>query len=192
MSKNNTIDYLEIIKYLEKNRYATNPSKFNKLLERFESFDPLFNQDEFLSEDDNSKLFLSYLFVKFNWVIHQVIMGDPDLVELSNLLIQLESIKDKYSRPITNYYINALYVLLSSISMYYADKSNESLSEYVKSMGSIISQTAEWWTHDYNEEYMRSVAPQKILNMKADASHQKCSDKFCQDCGENNYAKRNL
>jgi hypothetical protein len=178
------ISYIEIIKYLEKNRYAANPPKFNKLLERFESFDPLFNQDEFLSEDDNSKLFLSYLFVKFNWVIHQVIMGDPDLVELSNLLIQLESIKDKYSRPITNYYINALYVLLSSISMYYADKSNESLSEYVKSMGSIISQTAEWWTHDYNEEYMRSVAPQKILDMKADISHQKCSDKFCQDCGE--------
>lgn len=178
------ISYIEIIKYLNKEEYVKNPPEFNNLLMKFEMFNPAFNQDDFLGENKNAKLFLSYLFVKFNWVMHNVAIGNPDLSELTNLIIQVESIREKFSSDMVNHYINMLYMLMSSISLYYTDKSTEALVEFNRVVADVLKRSAEWWTHDYNYEYMKSKAPQKILDMKVKSacSACSCSDNLSKSC----------
>lgn len=176
------IDYIEIIKYLNKDEYTKNPPEFNNLLMRFETFNPAFNQDDFLGENHNAKLFLSYLFVKFNWIMHRVAIGDPDLSELTNLIIQVESIREKFSSDMVNHYVNMLYLLMSSISLYYADKSTEAVADFNKCFADILKRSSEWWTHDYNHEYMKAKAPQKILDMKVKSACSTCSENVGKSC----------
>lgn len=183
------IDYLEIIKYLNRDLYSSNPPRFNELLEKFEAENPVFNKDEFLAEGKNAAIFLSYLFVKFNWVMFKVASNDPDLAELISLMSKLENIKGKFANPMTNYYVNTMYVMLSSVSLYFCDKSNEALAQFNRSMAEIIHTASTWWITDFNAEYQESKTPQVILDKSVKAPQCDGGCDVC-SCNDPSVAKR--
>lgn len=177
------IDYREILKYLNKEIYVSDPPAFNRLLEKFENSGPSFNKDNFLADGKNSAIFLSYIFVKFNWVMFGIASNNPDLGELISFVAKLEVIKGKFSNPMTNHYIHCLYVLLSSVSLYYSDKSVEAISQFNQSLASILETASLWFVHDYNAEYMESKTPQIILNksIQSPQCNSSCGDCTCHD-----------
>jgi hypothetical protein len=177
------IDYLEVVKFLNRDTYSSNPPKFLELLEKFESHNPAFNKDDFLAEGKNASIYLSYIFTKFNWVMFKVASNDPDLAELINLVSQLETVKGKFSNPMTNFYVNTMYVMLSSVSLYFCDKSNESLAQFNRSIAEIIHTASTFWLTDYNAEYMESKTPQIILDkpIKTPQCNSSCGDCTCND-----------
>ena len=170
--------FLEIIKHLFSDEYRKDPPAFNAKLLKLERFDVSFGLSDWMSDSDNAKLFMTYLYVKFNWVVHAAIMGNPDLAHIMDLQIKLSNVKGKFKNPLHNQYTEMLYALMSGITLYYADKSNEALAEFNISMGRILSQAAEWWMHDYNDEYMRSKAPQEFLDRK----FRSCDPSTCGPC----------
>jgi hypothetical protein len=186
------MDYIEIIKYLHKNEYQSNPPAFNDKLLKLETFDVSLGLDNWLVDNDNAKLFMTWLFVKFNWCVHSAIMGNPDLAHIMDLQIKLSNAKGKFKNPLHNQYTEMLYALMSGITLYYADKSNEALAEFNRSMGRILVQAADWWQHDYNDEYMKSHAPQEFLDREfhsCDGSCGPCSptkrpEDSCSDGGK--------
>jgi hypothetical protein len=176
------MDFIEILKYLNRDEYQRNPPAFNLKLMKLEAFDVSFGLDNtWMSQNENAKLFVTYLFVKFNWVVHSAIMGNPDLAQITDLQIKLSNVKGKFKNPMHNHYTEMLYALMSSITLYYADKSNEALAEFNVSMGRILTQSAEWWMHDYNDEYMKSCAPQEFLDRK----FRSCDPSSCGPCSPN-------
>jgi hypothetical protein len=177
------INYLEIVKYLNSETYSANPLKFNELLEKFETPGPAFNKDNFLAQEKNAAIFLSYIFVRYNWVMFGIASNNPDLGELISLVAKLEVIKGKFSNPMTNFYVNTMYVMLSSVSLYYSDKSNEALAQFNISMAEIIHTASTFWLTDYNAEYMESKTPQVILNksITSPQCNSGCGDCTCHD-----------
>jgi hypothetical protein len=175
-----SIDYIEILKYLHKDEYQSNPPAFQEKLFRLElPYDALFGIDSWMSENQNAKLFMTWLFVKFNWVMREVVYGNPDLGALTDLQVKLESVKGNFKDPVMNSYTEMLYVLTAAVTLRFSDKSNSALAEFNKSMGKILTQAAEWWTFDYNEEYMKSKAPESFLNRQVPENN--CGD--CTTCG---------
>ena len=78
-----------------------------------------------------------------------------------------------------NHYTEMLYAVTASVTLRFSDKSAEALAEFNKSMGRILTQAAEWWTFDYNQEYMKSKAPEAFLNRQVPENS--CGD--CTACG---------
>ena len=156
--------FLELIKYLHSNEYKRNPPAFNEKLKTLETLDPNQTLNEFLCDEDNLKLYLTYLFVYSNWVIKSIIDKTSDLYNLTNLQMKLEVVRGKFSDEMSNHYVDVLYILVSSVALYYCDKSNEALSELTKTVGSVLVRSSNWWMHDFNEEYMKSKSPEKFLS----------------------------
>jgi hypothetical protein len=181
------VSYLEIIKYLHRDEYNSNPPEFNAKLAKLERLDVVFGEDAWLQETSNAKLFITYLFVKFNWVVHAAVMGNPDMAHITDLQIKLSNVKGKFKNNLLNQYTEMLYALMSGITLYYADKSNEALAEFNRSMGRILIQAADWWQHDYNDEYMKSHAPQEFLDRKLKT----CDSSSCGPCSPVVSSKRN-
>jgi hypothetical protein len=172
--------YIEIIKYLHRDEYQSDPPAFNERLFRLElPYDALFGLDSWMTDNKNAKLFMSWLFVKFNWVMNEVVHGNPDLGALTDLQFKLESVRGKFKDPMMNHYSEMLYALTATVTLRFSDKSNAALAEFNKSMGKILSQAAEWWTHDYNQEYMMSKAPKEFLERKVPENA--CGE--CSTCG---------
>ena len=72
------IDYIEILKYLHRDEYQSNPPAFHEKLFRLElPYDALFGLDSWMSDNANAKLFMTWLFVKFNWVMYGVVYRQP-------------------------------------------------------------------------------------------------------------------
>ena len=157
------MDNLEIIKFLHITEYKQNPPEFNKRLEFLETLNPLSDIETFLNNEENQKLFLNYVNVTFNWVMNSIISNTLDLYDLVNLQTKIELVKQKYKSNMTNHYLNMLYILLSSVTLYYCDKSNDAIAEFNKSIGQIITQSAEWWMNDFRDEYMESKSPLKFI-----------------------------
>lgn len=168
------MDNLEIVKFLHVNEYKQSPPEFNKKLEFLDTLNPLSDIETFLKKEENQKLFLNYINVTFNWVMNSILSGTLDLYELTNLQTKIELVKQKLDSTMTNHYLNMLYVLLSSISLYYCDKSNDAIAEFNKSIGQIITQSATWWMNDFRDEYMESKSPIKFVKMSI-SSCENCS-----------------
>jgi hypothetical protein len=169
------LDYLEIVKFLHREEYIRNPPEFNRKLEILELLDPNRTFNEFLCDENNLKLYMTYLFVYANWVMKSIIDKEVDLYNLTNLQSKLELVRGKCPDEMSNHYVDMLYILMSSVSLYYCDKSNEALSELTKTVGSVLVRSSNWWMHDYKEEYMKSKSPEKFLS-----SETTCVD--CCDC----------
>jgi hypothetical protein len=167
--------YLEILKYLFANEYKKNPPEFNKKLETLESMNPLVNLTQFLSVEGNKELFLTYVSVSFNWIMKSIFSNEPDLYDLTNLQMKIEAVRGKFDNDRENHYINMIYVLLSSVALYYCDKSNEALSEFNKAMGDILSQSSKWWMTDFRDEFMESKSPSKFIRSISEPCNS-CSD----------------
>lgn len=168
------MDNLEIVKFLHVNEYKQNPPEFNKKLEFLDTLNPLSDIETFLKKEENQKLFLNYINVTFNWVMNSILSGTLDLYELTSLQTKIELVKQKLDSTMTNHYLNMLYILLSSISLYYCDKSNDAIAEFNKSIGQIITQSATWWMNDFRDEYMETKSPIKFV---------KTSISSCDSCG---------
>jgi hypothetical protein len=175
------VDYLEIVKFLNKDLYTKNMPGFNDLLELFETINPSFGSDNLLSSGQNAKIFISYVFIKVNWVIFRLIQEDPDLAQLIDLQMKIQNVRGKYGSPLVNFYLDVLYCLLSVVTLYRSDKSNEALSEFNKALSHIIKYVAEWWQCDSNCEYMIQKAPAYLLTKSV---RNMDSSETCSSCGE--------
>lgn len=176
------MDFIEIVKYLHQDEFIKNPPDFIQKLVTIERLDSLSKFKDFLLEDDfNKTLMLSYVLVGFNWIMKSVIAGDPDLYNLTNLQFKVAAIRGLFSDNISNHYIDMIHAFLSSVALYYCDKSNVSLAEFNVTMGTILTRSANFWIHDFKDEYMKSRAPEKFLEKGCKEDCSCGSDSHC-DC----------
>jgi hypothetical protein len=162
------MDYIEVIKYLEQDLMLKNPPDFTQKLITLERLDSVLSFEKFIADDSNNKnLFLTYTMVSFNWIMKDILSGNPDMYALTNLQFKLNLVKSVQFDELTNYYILMLHTFVSSVALYYCDKSNEALAEFNTSIGSILSQAAKFWLHDFKANYMYSKVPQKFLDKKS-------------------------
>jgi hypothetical protein len=92
-----------------------------------------------------------------------VIMGEPDLYNLTNLQFKVLTARGLFKDQISNHYIDMIHAFLSSVSLYYCDKSNEALAEFNITMGTILARSANFWIDDFRKDYMNSKVPDIFL-----------------------------
>lgn len=171
------MDYLEIVKFLHKDQYVKNPPSFNDKLMTIERLDSVMKFDQFLSDDEfNKTLFLTYITVRFNWLMKDILAKIPDLYDLTNLQFKVKIARNKFDF-MSNHYLEMIHIFLSSIAIYYCDKSSESLIEFNQSVGKLLSNVSEFWNSDFRQEFMKSKAPDKFLSKNFESS---CSCNSCE------------
>lgn len=176
------MDAIEITKFLNQNDFLKNPPEFTQKLVTMERLDSVLAFEKFLDDDPTNKdLFLTYAMVSFNWVMKDILAGNPDLYALTNLQFKLNIVKEVgFVNELTNYYITMLHAFVSSVALYYCDKSNEALTEFNTSIGTILIQASKFWQHDFKEEYMLSKVPQKFLDKREVSSSCNCGTCNCE------------
>lgn len=174
------MNYLEIVKYLNQEEMLKNVPEFTQKLITLERLDSVLQFEKFLADDSSNKdLFITYTLVSFNWIMKDILASNPDMYALTNLQFKLNIVKNiTFNDELTEHYITMLHAFVSSIALYYCDKSNEALAEFNSSIGQILIQTAKFWNHDFKSEYMNSKVPQKFLDKRESSTS--CSS--CQSC----------
>ena len=158
------MDFIEIVKYLHQDIMLKNPPEFTQKLITISRLDSVLAFERFLDDDEKNKnVFLTYVMVAFNWIMKSVLEGNPDLYELTNLQFKVSVCRGRFPDELSNHYMDMIHVFLSSVALYYCDKSNEALAEFNQTIGTILARTANFWMHDFREEYMASKAPESFL-----------------------------
>jgi hypothetical protein len=170
---------VEIVKYLHQDVFIKNPPSFTQKLEAIERLDSVMKFDLFLDDDPfNKTLFLTYIFIKFNWLMHSIISGDPDLYELTNLQFKVNLAKGRFSDRLSCHYISMIHAFLSSVAIYFCDKSSEAIVEFNQSISEILENTTKFWLHDFRDEFLLSRAPKKLLD-QLEAGKEACLSCAC-------------